>query len=112
MQRNLRFFYVTGKKENLEKIAKVLLENKSAISVNLIKTNELYYKDRIIEEEKYVSIVKVVVQSAEHCKEVFDKIEELHEDENPVILELAPVGYINDKAKTYYNKEGYNITTP
>ena len=113
MDKNLRLFYVDGKKENLENIARTLLKDGSAICVNLMKSDGLYmYDGKMIEESGYVGIFKIVIKSAQHCKEVFDKIGELHEDEVPVILELPPVAYINDKARNYYNKEGYNITTP
>lgn len=113
MERNLRIFLVTGTEENLRKIAKKLLEEKSAICVNIMKADALYnWDNRLVEEPEYVGLYKVVIKSANHCHEVFRTIEQLHNDEVPVILELGPVAYINEKAKDYYNREGYGITTP
>lgn len=113
MERNLRIFYVTGTEKNLKEIARKLLEDKSAIGANIMRSEALYNRNgELIEEQEYVGLYRVVIKSAYHCQELFDKIEQLHEAKVPLILDLPPVDYINDKSKNYYNKEGYNITTP
>ena len=113
IEQPFRLFYVPGEKENLKTIGRKLVEDRDAVCVNIVPIESSIYRDEdgVHEcETEHVAFIKMVLRDTTHCYQIFRKIETLHKYNTPVILQLPPIRYCNDKFIDYTRKTGFRIT--
>ena len=113
IEQTFRLFYIPGEKENLKTIGRKLVEDRDALCVNIIPVeSSIYWDENEVKECKteHVAIVKMVLKDTSHCYEIFRKIEALHAYSTPVVVQLPPIRYCNNKLKLHAEKMGFKIT--
>ncbi len=85
--KNLIFIYITNpSKEEAEKIAKYLLEQKLIACANIFPIHSMYWwKGKIVEEGEFVLIAKTLETN---YKKVKDEVEKIHSYTIPCIIKI------------------------
>ena len=100
------FLYVPGQRDNLKKIAHMLLEKKLCLCVNILElycSLHLSAENKIEQEKEYVGIFKILFKNYEHYKQVITLIEREHSYDTCSIFEM-PIATLNLKSMKFYEE--------
>lgn len=96
-------YSTTGNVDEAKKIARILVEEKLAVCVNILPTVESVYrwKGKIEEDSECVIIAKT---TEKNIKETVEKIKQIHSYDVPDIIVIPVVGGL-DSYLDYVNEE-------